>query len=276
MNLTFTIPIQSSSGDEVPSVELWFFPDRAHIERNRILEVTFRVMANVFGTSNSRNDDPRETWDTNEDCFVLNMTTLSKKISRVLQKRNLNESKVHVSVEVINTRTRDSLSGNSTRRALNQDLCSVLSTRGTNDSFLVIKNYQEHFGPMVGVSTEFPSLAVEPNPRPTKDNSEGCRVVPLVVNLAEVYGSFIKGPTRTDIKDCSGKCTLLQRSLFSKHAEVKERLKLLPGGEELSNFKPTCIPMDLKPLHILISIMEDTSGVIVQLPDLIVERCACQ
>lgn len=264
-------------------MELWLFPDKSLIPANRTLELSFLFQALVPPATNPRSDQQTIFWNTNEDCMYLNLTALSKKILKIIQKRMLNQSNVKLKVEV--TRVEESSQGiaNNMLNAARHDLCASLSQRTSNNSFLIIKNYDDS-------STTF----VTPQPGPTRAVSKRdvaeinlnvsrdailinpCGVVPLVVDLIQVYGNFIKAPTVTDVKDCSGRCTLLlDRLAFTKHGEIKERLKLLPGGETFSNFEPCCKPVAFKPLNVLIR-LRDKSEVIVQLPDLVVDKCACQ
>lgn len=283
MELEFLIPKQNLTGGG-PPVELWVFPDKSSLtSRSRLLRLSFLAMANIPQAYNPRSDQSSFLWDTNQDCISINMTNLSKKISKVLQKRNLNESNVVLTLEITRVEEiTDADIANTTLDALHRDICSSMQQRQSNDSFLVIKSYddQEVFAerpPAYSVqkreAPEVPSNATEEG---TDKEEHGCSVVPLVVNLKEVYGSFIKAPVVTDIRDCSGRCTLLHDgSKFSKHGEVKERLKFLPGGESFASYQPSCMPIRFRPLHMLIK-LQSKSYVIVQMLDLWVEECACQ
>lgn len=279
INLEFTVPRQSTDG--FPQVELWIFPNKSLTQPNKVLELGFLVQAHVPTASNPRSSQPTFLWNTNEDCVHLNLTSLSKKILKILQRKMVNESSVRLEVEIVRVRETSQTIENSNINTAQQDLCSSLSQRSSNESFLIIKNYNEsNMHPIITQSG--PNLARserdvdEVNSPPITRPINPCGVVPLAVNLSEVYGSFIKAPVVTDIKDCSGRCTLLlDRLVFTKHGEIKERLKLLPGGEALSDFEPCCMPIKFKPLHVLIR-LKDNSEVIVQLPDLVVDECACQ
>lgn len=280
VNLEFTIPKQSTEG--FPHVELWIFPNKSLTPANKILDLSFLVHAIVPSAGNRRAAQPRVLWNTNEDCVYLNLTSLSKKILRVLQKKKLNESNVRLEVEVTYVEESNEKIENSTMNMARRDLCASLSQRNTNSSFLIIKNYDESSAPFVlpqsisnAVSKRDVSEVSIANAS-TGVTSPKCGVVPLVVDLTEVYGNFIKAPTVTDIKDCSGRCTLLlDRLTFTKHGEIKERLKLLPGGEGLSDYEPCCMPVEIKPLHVLIR-LKDKSEVIVQIQDSVINKCACQ
>ena len=275
IDLEFAVPKQSIEG--FPQVELWIFPNKSLVQPNKVLELGFVVQARVPTATNPRSSQPTVLWNTNEDCVCLNLTTLSKKILRILKKGSVNESSVRLQVEVVRV-----LETSQTSRAANnivqQDLCASLSQRSSNDSFLIIKNYNDsNLSPLSNPNLTRSKRDVDEVPSPPNVKFiNPCGVVPLAVNLSEVYGSFIKAPVVTDVKDCSGRCTLvLDRLAFTKHGEMKERLKLLPGGEVFSDFEPCCMPVKFKPLHVLIR-LKDESEVIVQLPDLVVDECACQ
>lgn len=276
--LEFKIPSQGTEVED-QDTELWIIPDKSQVPKNKVMEIRFLVEANIPQASNGRSYQSHLFWDTNEDCVVFNLTGLSKKIYRVLQKRNLNDSNVSVTVEITKMVESDSKIENNTINILHRDLCSALSQKETNTSFLIVKNYNEMDTPRLtrwysrrdtsAVSGNFSTESIE-------SSVASCETVPLVVNLTQVYGDFIKAPTVTDIKDCSGRCTLhLDGKYFSKHGEVKERLKLLPGGEMLSSFEPSCKVIQFRPLHVLIN-LQDKSDVIIQLCDLVVDKCACQ
>ncbi len=286
LKLVFTIPKLSDEIRYVPAVELWIFPNLSGVSRNKIVEMTFIALASIPQASDDRTDTFSQTWNTNEDCVSLDLTGLNKKIYRVLHKKNLNESTVTLTIEII---ARKTITSTMESNLLNHDLCSALSERSTNDSFLVIKNYNGEIAPAsVGVDageeseTESDIIIVGDeegdemlNSTANPSDLDACRVVPLVVNITDLY-DFIEAPVQTNIGDCSGKCSLsLHRELFSQHAEIKERLKLLPGGEALSEYSPKCMPVHLSPLHALIS-LHSRSKVIVQFPDTVVDQCICQ
>lgn len=280
IELEFTIPKQSTVA--CPDVELWIFPDRSQTPRNRIMEIYYLARARIPQVSSSRSHQFSVLWNTSEDCVHLNLTGLSKKISRILQRRNLNESDVSVEVEIVRMIHRNIQMESGIIEALKRDLCSSLAQRETNSSFLIIKNYDESKTQHVFTKYNLPpppSKAVQKRNIAeilTVSTSGSCSTVPFVVNLTAVYGDFIKGPIVTDIRDCSGRCTLLHDGKrFSKHGEIKEMLKLLPGGDFLSTYEPTCTPVQFRPLHILIE-LQDKSDAIVQLSDLLVDKCVCQ
>lgn len=272
--LEFTIHKDSAKGPGYPNVELWLFADKTNIPANIIMEMRFLVKAFVKPANNLRSTQPIFLWNTNEDCVYLNLTKLSKKILRIIK---VNESKVRLEVEVVRAADSGQRIANNPMNLARQDLCASLSQRSSNKSFLIIKNYDESRTPFTTPQSRH-SNAVSKRDVPIHDVFlNPCGVVPLVVDLVEIYGNFIKAPTVMDVKDCSGRCTLLHdRSAFTKHGEIKERLKLLPGGEALSNFQPCCMPVRFKPLHVLIRLEGKKSEVIVQIPDLVVDKCACQ
>lgn len=296
IQLEFPIPKVSTTGDG-PEVELWILPDKSQTPPNKVDKITFRAVADIPQASNPRIHIANLLWNTNQDCVQLNLTSLSRKISKILQKKNLNETIMSLAVSIVRV---EELEGefqpNASVNPFHHDLCNSMLQRESNDSFLVIKNYdergiQDQFsqqpGPPasasaqkshnndkvlpMGLSAAGASVSVS---RQHADSS--CGVVPLVVNLTDVYGDFIKAPIVIDVRDCSGRCTLLHdSSKFSKHGEIKERLKFLPGGESLSNYEPSCTPIKFQPLQVLIG-LQAKSDVIVQMSDLVVDRCACQ
>ena len=273
--LEFEIPYQSKT-DDYPEVELWLFPDKSRVEPNTVEEITFLVKANVTEVSITRTSQGAVLWDTREDCITLNLTILSKRVYKLMKKKNLNESNVSLVVEITRTRTILTTLEYNHIRSLNRNFCSFLSNRITNDSFLVIKNYDEKIEKRKKRNIKFSDASPNVNEPTIINTNNCCNKSNLVVNLAEIYGDFVKGPTNINIWDCTGECTLASNSnLFSHHATVKERLKLLPDGEVLTNYQPRCTPVAFMPLHVLFSV-KDKSDVIVQLLDLVVEKCACR
>ena len=248
------------------------------------MEMSFLAKAFIPQANNERESQVVQLWNTNENCIALNLTILARKISRVLYNKNLSESTVRVTVEVSRMRETSRVIPNNTITAQRHDMCAYLSQRGTNDSFLVIKNYGENnIAPFSIIS--HPSLQrrevgetnMDNFTAPSEVKDDHCGIVPLIVNLTEVYGPFIKDPVTLDIKDCSGMCSLpLDRELFSQHSQVKDRLKLLRGGDEsLSRYTASCTPVSFKPVPIFISI-RGSPDVIIQIQDLVVDKCKCQ
>ena len=271
--MEFAIP-RESNGKNFPNVELWIFPDKSTVEPNTVKEISFGAKVGIAGAMNPRHDQGIMLWDTRENCITINLTNLSKKIYKVLQKRNLNESNVSLTFEVIRTRTRHIILEDDPIRSLHHNFCSVLSQRSTNDTFLIIKNYDEKVTDVItDLKTSDPVHNV--NELNSANPNSCCNRSSLVVNLTEIYGKLVKEPLDINIWDCTGECTASSNcNLFTHHASVKERLKLLPKGESLSHFQPHCTPMMFKPFHVLFGV-QASSDVIVQLLDLVVEKCGC-
>lgn len=253
------------------------------MEQNTVEDIAFLAKASMAEVSNPRTEQGIIRWNTREDCVVLNLTNLSKKIYKVLQRRNLNESNVSMVIEITRKVTRRITLENDPAHSLQHNICSDLSQRSTDDPFLVIKNYDEKMADVIGnrgerqdiTSNTIHSVSEMNTVNATSPNN-CCNKSSLVVNLAKIYGSFVKGPTDINIWDCTGECTITSNSnLFTHHATVKERLKLLPKGEALSDFQPHCTPVAFKPLHVHFSV-QNKSDVIVQLLDLVVGKCGCR
>lgn len=283
---TFHFNIPNHNSNSIPRVELWLFPDKSRVTENRIVEVNLVSYVDIETQNNKKHSIPtRFLWDTTDDCAAVDLTELSKKIYKHLDRRNLNDTNVNVELEIGSVIPRSTIEM-TPKRALDRELCNAMAQRRTNESFLIVKNYIEE--PVSGVVAESrrrrrrqssevdePQAIIPPTSAPT-GTPRTCELVPLMVNLTELYGSFLKEPKVTDIKDCSGKCALtLNERVFSKHAEVKERLKLLPGREYLSSFEPLCTPIKFKPLLLLIALQEK-STVIAQMSDLVADKCSCQ
>ena len=283
--LYFPIPKVNTTG-EGPDVELWVLPDMTFVPQNKLVKITWRAEATIPQAYNSRTYTDSLIWDTNEDCVCFNLSILSRKISKILQKKNHNETNMTLEVNLVRIEEVESQQDDSSFDPFHQDLCAALATRETNDSFLVIKNYDEEY-----IREEFATNPTPINKRsvaqlsltnisdvslPERKIEKGCSVKSLIVNLTEVYGEFMKAPIITDVRDCSGRCTLLHdSSMFTRHGEIKERLKFLPGGEALSNYEPSCMPIKFNPLLVLIG-LQPKSEVIVQMLDVVVDTCICQ
>lgn len=127
VDLVFTVPKQLREG--YPHVELWLFPDKSLTPANRILELSFLFQALVPPATNPRSDQHTILWNTNENCVYLNLTALSKKILKIIQKRMLNESNVRLEVEVTRVEESSQRIENDTLDTARQDLCASLSRR---------------------------------------------------------------------------------------------------------------------------------------------------
>lgn len=279
-NILFTIPRQKGA-TTIQNAELWLFPSQqyqATFKTGTVIEMTLFVLINLAHAKQPRREAMEVTWNTDMDCIPLSMTSLSKKISKNLRKRDLERANITVSIEVVRINSQSS----QLTVPINSSyvgICNALSEKTSNTPFLVVKYYSdEPFSTYISSGSFQPPgsnkqkrdidhLEVGESNRPSN-----CSVVPLIVDLTEVYGSFIVKPQRLDISDCYGSCNVLLNSdSFSHHATILERLKLVKGGDVKREVG--CVPIAYKSQDLLI--YQWRYYVLVEFRDMIVTKCAC-
>lgn len=272
--MEFTISAESGQ-DKFPEVELWIFPDKTTVQPDNEKIILYEAVATVAALNRPRQDPGQVVWDTREDCIQINLTQLSNKIYNKFNRSSINESHVSLTIKVQTVLTNLAVHPRDSARSTHHKFCSSLIERATNKSFLFIKNYDET-GNRVAKSRRRRSTQTSVDDG-SKDSKGNCHRKTLEVDLAEAYGSFVKGPRAVDIGDCYGGCTtsIKNTRLFSHHSIVKERLKLLPDRKELLDYTPCCMPVEFQPLRAHFS-LNNKSHVIVQLPDLVVSQCGCR
>lgn len=279
-SLVFTIPRQKDA-TTIQNAELWLFPSpkyqRSFVE-GTILEMVLLVVVKLAHAKHPRQEIMTITWDTQTSCIPLSMTSLSKKISKNLEKRDLEEANITVTIEVVNiSQLTDPVDSSSSSVGF-LDVCNGLAGKRTNTPFFVVKYYSDD--PFNAYMSSGSSLELQPPNKRKREllsspgNSDGpvnnCSIVPLVVDLTEVYGPFIIKPERVDISDCSGNCNVLvDSSTYTLHATILERLKLKGTAKR----DVCCIPIAYESQDLLI--FHSYYLVLVQFKDMIVTECAC-
>lgn len=225
--------------------------------------ITLFVSAQLEHASRPRREVLQVTWDTQTDCFVLNLTSLTRKISRNLAKNELKQANVTISIEIVSIvmRAEDDHFA---------DICHALAEKQTRKPFLVIKYYVDQSLPMTH------SLNKKRSTAPTPSLSSNCSLVPLVVNLTKIFGSFILDPEYLDISDCSGSCNIMHNEeQFTMHARIIQRFKTsdTDGGNAKRDI--CCVPSSYKTKEVLLKIENGGLG-IVRFEDMIVTGCSCR
>ena len=280
-NIMFTVPRQKDS-TTIQNAELWLFPSQqyqATFEKGTVIEMTLLVVINLAHAKQPRREVMEVTWNTHTDCIPLSMTSLSRKISKNLQKRDLEQANITVSIEVVRVNSQASQLTIPINSSFD-DICTALADKTSNTPFFVVKYYSdEPFGDYISSGSPLDLQPPVGNNRQKKDidpsdssRPSNCSVVPLIVDLAEVYGPFIIKPQRLDISDCYGSCNvLLNYESFSQHATILERLKLVKGGDVKREVG--CVPIAYKSQDLLI--YQWRYYVLVEFRDMIVTECAC-
>jgi len=249
-------------------VELWLFPDKTNVQLENEKIIRYEAEARVSALKTPRKDPGEVTWITSEDCVQINLTQLSNKIYNKFNKSSINESHVTLKIKI-------ETDARSTPRPSHHRFCPSLAKRASNESFIFIKNYV-NTGNQIAKGRRRRNVPAGVGNSSSTEPPRSCQRTNLLVNLTEVYGSFVKGPRLLDIGDCSGACSSSTKNyLFSHHSMAKERLKQLPERKALMNYVPCCMPVAFKPVCAHFSLKEK-SHVIVQLSDLMVSDCGCR
>ncbi len=253
----------------IQSAELWIFPQQiaAQQQAGNFQRMTLLVSAELEHASRPRKQVLDIVWDTRLDCIALNITSLSRKISRNIEKNELEQANITVSVEVVSTSAQSEIP--ITEYII--DMCGALSEKQTKNPFLVVKYYVEEqsLDPLTDSSRQKRNTVTRPT------TSQNCSLVPLKVNLEKLFGGSLLYPKKVEISDCSGSCSVLRnRESFSFHASLVEKLKTLEANRE--NLKRTvcCVPSSYEDEALVIS--DDNNIMIVNFPEMRVTECRCQ
>ena len=197
------------------------------------------------------------------------------KISNSLRNKGLNETNVTVKLEVVKATTRSASPGEGGYDDL-LPVCDKLQTRTNNDPFMIMKYYRLETANEGFTTDGTPSVGKRQvsnmtSGRPLERN---CTLTSLVVSLKDVYGAFLVAPLLADIRNCQGGCTFSDYRSFSSHAQVKDRLNWMSGGEHPRGLSVSCVPTELSPLELLI--YRKDYFIIVEFPDMVAEKCACR
>lgn len=254
----------------IQSAELWIFPQQiaAQQQAGNFKKMKLLVTAELEHATRPRKEVLDVIWDTRMDCIALNVTSLSHKIVRNLEKHQLQQANISVSIEVVSTRLQSEIP--TTEYFI--DMCDALSEKQTKNPFLVVKYYVEEqpLDSLTDTSHQKRSAVTEP---PT--TSQNCSVVPLTANITKLFGDFILHPKELEISDCSGSCNVLRnRDSFSNHAYLVEKLKILDANRPTFKHKACCVPTEYKPEHLLIS--SYNRFMIVQFEEMRVTKCGCR
>ena len=290
MELQLTVPNKKDSGYIIHGAELWLFPDQSQFEgsADSILELTLIVKAILPHANKDRREVIVYNWRPVESCIRLNVTSLSKKIANNLQKRSIREVNITISIEVAGVRALSERAVEPSEPEL-LDVCTTLGNRTRNTPFLAIKYFdknaalrsllpqtEELSGDEILQSLSHTQKRQAESPTPTRQDTntiKACDVIPLTVDLSEIYGSFIIDPQIVDIGDCSGFCSVVGNyDIFSLHAVTKERMRLSAENERTTR-ETSCVPVRFQPLQVLIA--QDRYLVIVEFKDMVVSACGC-
>lgn len=304
INLHFTVPQQSTTaiGKEeakpIAKSELWLFPRFDDVPQDqRWYEISLGFVFTLSGFNK-----PVETqvdgirWRGADECIMVDLTTQTKIIDRKLKKRNLNETQVNVRVTVHH---REEYHGPIPTEQEWQRTCSSLSSRASNNSFLVVKYFSDERPSTEGRKKrqvaydrpqpidERPSIegrkkrrVAYDHPQPIEDSStEGCSLVSYNVSLQEVFGPWVVSPSElVDVGACAGTCSSNNGNLFTPRSQLKDRLSHShhsPSVIPNHVFQVNCIAIRSSAMQFLIYMEETNSLVLVNYP-IKAKACGCR
>ena len=277
--LTFQLLVpKQKEENNIQKAELWLFPDMKTAEPGQLVDIYLSVTASIPRTRHPRREALVYTWVPEESAIPLDLSSLTRKISRSVQKSGVSESNVTLQIEVLDARVYPAEQATKTNigcKALLPE-CNALQIRTNNNPFLVIKYYTYNDGDTGSFTTDGTTTLSGQNKRQapggTPGSSTNCTLSPLVVNLSDVYGQFIIAPPSADIGNCAGTCAVSSYQKYTSHALVKERVNWLTGKE--NNLSVCCVPSILAPLELLI--YQDGYFLIVEFQDMIAKECSCR
>ena len=261
--MEFSIPRQKEES-VIQSAELWIFPRQLSQNQDSAVRMTLLVIVELEHANNPRREVMNVKWDRSMDCIALNLTSLSRKVSRNLEKKNLQQANITISVEVVSilAQPQFSTSGYLT------DMCNALTAKQTKVPFLVVKYFAEKPNTMV------PRKKRTPVSTEKHSNPGNCSVIPMVVDMTELY-DFVLLPKLLDVKNCYGACNQLHSpEQYNNHGLTLERHQLL-SGESIKR-DVSCVPVSYESEELLI--WDNLYGTvsIVKFPNFIVTECACR
>ena len=276
--LNFVVPQHSASGnqDEARSIaksELWLFPSFNTTDK-RWYQLS---MGFVFRLEEFNKPVEAEIsnilWRGSDDCIMVDLTTQTKIIERKLKKRQLNETVVEVTISV----THKELYHGDVHDLDWQQMCSTLTSRTSNTSFIVVKYFSDEERVSQTTQRKRSTTVVEDDRIPPR---EGCSLIPHEVRLQDAFGAWVVSPEGpVDVGACSGFCDAsTDHHLFTARALLKERLRNLslamsPTSSHL--FDISCIATEFDPLIFVAHVQERDSYVLLDLP-VKAKTCACR
>ena len=266
-SMEFSIPRQKEES-VIQSADLWIFPRQLSQNQDNAVRMTILVTVELEHATNPRREVMNVKWNQRMDCIALNLTRLSRKVSTNLEKNNLQQANITISVEVVTTLSQPPFSMSS----YFTDMCNALATKHTKTPFLVVKYFAEKPNIMASREKRNPAPSEKPSEKPS--NQGNCSVIPMVVDMKELY-DFVLLPKVLDVQNCYGSCSQLHGpEQYNNHGLTLERHQLL-SGESIKR-DVSCVPVSYKSQDLLI--WDDSYGTvsIVEFPNFIVTECACR
>ncbi len=263
--MEFFVPRKTESS-YIQNAELWIFPHSIVRPEGRFQRMSLLISAELEHASRPRKEVLDIIWDTRKDCIALNLTSLSRKISRNLVKNQLEQANISVSVELV---SRSRQPHPTTDHII--DKCSAVAEKQSKNPFLVVKYFVEKPVDLSTLTSRQRKSATVPT-----TTSQNCSLVPLNANLTKIFGDSLLFPKVLDISDCYGSCNLLKnRNDFTIHAFLAETIKQTDVNAPLYTRKTSCVPVQYKPEYVLFT--EDKKMFILVLFDnMIVTECGCR
>jgi len=233
------------------------------------VELTLFVKVQLEHASNPRREIFDVLWNTSSDCLTLNLTSLSRKVSRNIEKRLLKQANITVTIDIADITHLENIPAQPREDDYLTDMCSSLSSKESKTPFLVVKYFATN-----AVQSDRQELRSRRTTLPT--NTQGtngsCVVVPMIVDLTKIFGDSIVEPKILDVSNCQGSCDLLGNGVaFSNHATIIQRFKLLNGGESPRDV--SCVPTKYVPQKLIIS--QENYYVLTEFQEMIVTECGC-
>ena len=277
--LLFNIPKQDDASS-IHSAELWLFPDPESAPSDGYsADVILSITATIPHARTPRREAIELTWLPGQSCMPVDLTTLTKKISRNLIKQRRNETSVSVEIEFLSVIHYLSEPTGGPASLLEREqyaMCAALHVRTSNKPFLITKFFSDD--EVIMATDGVPASPVKRDAEKSNATSQnytdnfGCSVKHLIASVTDVLGDFILHPRYIDIGTCGGSCP----SYVSERTKIHTLLILrMRQNLDAKDVDVCCVPIAFQSVEMLIRIQ---SGIIalVLVEDLIASECGCR
>lgn len=267
--LQFQLPVESGHRDiDIQKSELLLFPNVSEP-----LPPTVRVEL-IIATTNFNSPVRRLNywWDTAESCVALDITQFLKSMFR---RQPLNGAEIVLRVNVAISRPESRPESTFLQNK------SDPSSSGTCAAWLEKKRPPGSSSSTPLIVTKYLTEAQRKDDiasrvsRQSGVENQGCNLTTLFVNVTAIFGDNVIFPTSLNIGNCGGSCEKSDYDNYSLNARAKRKLRALdPSGATLERtYAVHCVPNSFESVTFLVS--DKDSIVVMDIPDLVVQSCAC-
>ena len=286
-SVSYNIAIQGSIDNmKLSRADLWLYPKTQ--ENSTLLDLDIQIRAEALNLSRMVTRRPAHTWQSQDRCIPLDVTTVVKKLFRALHNRGHSSAQVKFTFSIINVlkRTDPVL-----LERLSDSRCQALTTGCNQKQFLVLKysrpkpTHQRVFRPGVIEPVTSSPVTSSPTQAAPTSNQQGtnstanttaapsrapptprqlCKVEDYHVDF-KLIGINLLFPKLLNIKQCSGACSETDKIRFTIYGRIKSHF---------SNLPLCCVPTKLSDVPVLI---RSSDGIIflLMLNNSVVEECGC-